>query len=458
MLDLQRPAPDASTARTPFDDPGHRSRVAAVSTGLAARAAERTTLHIDKGGVHHFVPRPGDQRFAGRKVDVSQLRNLLHVDVASKRAWAEPGITFAELVKETLKHGLVPRTVPELTGITIGGAVAGCSVESMSFRYGGFHDSCFAYEALTTSGELVQCSPELEPELFEALHGSYGTLGVLTGIGFHLVDSKPFVRLDYQRYASGAACVDAMKELCERGDFDFLDGIAHGPTEYVLCIGRFVDTVPYVSDYTGEHIFYKSTRDRKEDFLSTYDYFFRYDTECHWLTRTVPPLEWGWVRKTIGKPFLGSTNLITWSRRLEKIFALQRRPDVVVDVFVPHNQMRSFVDWYERSFDYWPLWLVPYRMSKKYGWINPRHAVAMNDDLFVDCAVYGKRNNRRDIDYSQLLEQKTYELHGIKTLISENHHSREQFWQIFNRPAYEAAKQRMDAAGLQPDLYDKFHR
>ena len=69
-----------------------------------------------------------------------------------------------------------------------------------------------------------------------------------------------------------------------------------------------------------------------------------------------------------------------------------------------------------------------------------------------------KRNNRRDIDYSQLLEQKTYELHGIKTLISENHHSREQFWQIFNRPAYEAAKQRMDAAGLQPDLYDKFHR
>ena len=52
----------------------------------------------------------------------------------------------------------------------------------------------------------------------------------------------------------------------------------------------------------------------------------------------------------------------------------------------------------------------------------------------------------------------TYELGGIKTLISENHHSREQFWTIFNRPAYEAAKQRMDPAGLQPDLYDKFHQ
>lgn len=457
MLQSQ-PGTSPTVSLSPFDDPSHAGRVDAVARALAARAAERASLHIDKGGVHHFVPRPGDTRFTGRAVDLRALNHILTIDIVGKRAWAEPGITFAELVKETLKVGLVPMTVPELTGITIGGAVAGCSVESMSFRYGGFHDSCFEYEALTTTGERVRCSPQQEPELFEALHGSYGTLGILTGIGFRLVDAKPFVRIDYLRYPDGETCALAMKQLCLAGDFHFIDGIVHSPTEYVLCVGRFVDKPPYVSDYTGEHIYYKSTRHRKEDFLSTYDYFFRYDTECHWLTRTVPPLEWGWVRKTIGKPFLGSTNLITWSRRLEKILALQKRPDVVVDVFIPHNRMGEFFSWYESAFDYWPLWLVPYRMNKKYGWINPQHAAQMNDDLFVDCAIYGKRNGKRDVDYSQLLEQKTYELAGIKTLISENHHSREQFWTIFNQPAYDAAKQRMDPNGLQPNVYDKFHR
>ena len=43
----------------------------------------------------------------------------------------------------------------------------------------------------------------------------------------------------------------------------------------------------------------------------TEDYLFRYDTECHWLTATVPPLEWKPVRRAVGRWFLGSRNLIT---------------------------------------------------------------------------------------------------------------------------------------------------
>ena len=57
-----------------------------------------------------------------------------------------------------------------------------------------------------------------------------------------------------------------------------------------------------------------------------------------------------------------------------------------------------------------------------------------------------------------MLEEKTYELDGIKTLISRNHHTRERFWQIFNRANYEAAKARLDPRAVFPSLYEKFHK
>ena len=60
----------------------------------------------------------------------------------------------------------------------------------------------------------------------------------------------------------------------------------------------------------------------------------------------------------------------------------------------------------------------------------------------IDCAVYGKRNNARHVDWSQAIEEKTYELGGIKTLISRNHHTRERFWQIYDRAALGGGKAR----------------
>src|SRR5438094_722839 len=179
----------------------HDERVHAVAEQTRALAASRQPAHIDKGGVHHVVPlAAGDGRFAGRRVDVSALRHVLEVDTERRRCVAEPGVTFRDLLNATLPHGLAPAIVPELEGITVGGAVAGCSVESASFRYGGFHDTCLAYEVVTGTGEVIACSPEQEPLLFGMIHGSYGTLAVLTRVSFALVPAMPYVHVEYRRF------------------------------------------------------------------------------------------------------------------------------------------------------------------------------------------------------------------------------------------------------------------
>jgi FAD/FMN-containing dehydrogenase len=440
---------------TPSD---HNRRVQAVAERLRELATSGEPVHIAKGGVHHVVPLPGDPRFRTRPVDVSTLRHILEIDVEARRCVAEPGVTFAELVAATLPHGLVPTVVPELEGITLGGAVAGCSVESMSYKTGGFHDSCLAYEIVTGAGEIVRVTPESDPEAFHMVHGSYGTLAILTELTFKLVPAQPYVHLTYRRFSDFAAFDAEMRARVAAADYDFIDGIAHGPDHLVLCLGRFVAQTPYLSSYRWLDIYYKSTARRDEDYLTTPDYFFRYDTECHWLTRTVPPLEWKPVRFLVGKLFLGSTNLIRWSGRLAPLLGMKKRPDVVVDVFIPARRFADFFAWYARDYVFWPLWIVPYKVDAPYPWISDAHGARMGDTSMIDCAVYGKKNADPAVDWSQVLEEKTHELGGIKTLISRNHYSRERFWEIYSQERYERVKTRLDPRGVFKNLFDKFSR
>ena len=131
---------------------------------------------------------------------------------------------------------------------------------------------------------------------------------------------------------------------------------------------------------------------------------------------------------------------------------------MVVDVFIPARRFGEFWDWYRRDFNFWPLWIVPYRIAKPYPWISDAHRERMGETLFIDAAVYGKPNSDPDVDWSEVLEKKTFELGGIKTLISRNHYDAERFWSIYSQPRYRAAKARLDPGNLFGDLFAKMSR
>lgn len=434
----------------------HNSKIQEIAKQIREKASSEEKAHIDKGGVPHVVPLPGDKRRTGKPIRIQGLKEILEINTEKQICCAEPGVTFASLVKATLPLGLVPKVVPELEGITIGGAVAGCSVESMSYRYGGFHDSCLEYEIIRSDGEII--TVEKDSFLFEMIHGSYGTLGILSKLTFELIPAKPYIHLTYKKFASFGEFQKALLGHCQSGDYPFVDAIVHSPKEFVLCLGDFTDAPAYVSNYRWLKIFYKSTKRRTEDYLATYDYFFRYDTECHWLTKTIPILENKIVRFLLGRWVLGSSNLIAWSKRLEFFLKMKKRPEVVCDVFIPSARFEEFFQWYEKDFDFYPLWVIPYCFPKQYPWLDEKYAQKIGENLVIDCAIYGKSNARKDVDYSQLLEEKTIELNGIKTLISRNHFTKEKFWSIYNHSHYEKAKGILDPKGLFPDLYDKFHK
>lgn len=426
----------------------HERKVQRIARQLRERKGDRP-VSLQKRAVSHMVPRSDDPRRKDDKVDISDLDHIISIDPVRRVCVAEPGVTFVDLVEATLAHGLVPIVVPELKTITLGGAVAGCSIESMSYRYGGFHDGCLAYEVITGRGEVLRCTPENEHQLvFQMLHGTFGTLGIISELEFRLVPAKPFVRVTYERYTDLEAYKAAIRRHYEAQDIDFMDGIIHSPELYVLCAGDFVDAAPYTHSYDWMRIYWKSTATRTEDYLRTADYFFRYDKG---VTNVMPSSFLG--RLLLGR-FVSSNEVLRLAQRFPWL-AGGARPPITLDTFIAFGKVTEFLTWYRDAFRHYPLWCVPYKVVRPYEWLAPAYRPPVDDPLYLDLAVYGMKQPPDGIDYYRLIEEKLMELRQIKTLISHNRYTEAEFWSVFNRENYDRARAVTDPGGVFRDLYSK---
>ena len=427
--------------------PQHRAKVDRVRAQLRAVAPERG-VSSHKRVVSHQVPKRTDARRRDQKIDLRDLDQILEIDPVARTCTAEPGVTFLALAKATLAHGLVPVVVPELETITIGGAVAGCSLESMSFVEGGFHDGCLEYEVVTTAGDVLVCTPDNEHALvFEMMHSSFGTLGYLTRLTFKLVPAKPFVQVVYETYRSRPEYLAAIQRHHRQRDFDFMDGILHAKDHLVLCMGRFVDRAPYTHRYDWVTVYYRTTAKRKEDYFRTLDYFFRYDRG---VTNPTPRSFLG--RLLFGK-LLDSTTVLRIANRFHKVFLSDESPEVTLDTFLPLSRTDEFLSWYDEAIGFYPLWCVPYR-RRDYAWIADGFLAGLDDELFIDLAIYGLRQPPGRNYYAEI-EAALLRVQGIKTLIAHNYYDEETFWRTWNRGNYEAVKKITDPRNVLRDLYTK---
>ncbi|MEK6827423.1 MAG: FAD-binding oxidoreductase [Nanoarchaeota archaeon] len=424
----------------------HEQKVEKIALQLKERKSKEP-LSLKKKSVSHQVPKPQDKKYSDEKIDISNLNEIISIDVDKKICVAEPGVTFIDLVKATLKHNLAPMTVPEHKQITIGGAVAGCSIESMSYKYGGFHDSCLEFEIITAKGEIINCSPENDNLHFQMMHGTFGTLGIISKLKFKLIPTKPFVKMTYEKYSNLEDYKTSIFNHFKNKDIDFMDGIIHSAEEYVLSIGNFIDDAPYTSDYTWTKVYFVSTKNRKEDYFNTEDYFFRYDRG---ITSVTPK---NFLGRLLFRKFITSTNILKTAQKLHKVIPPEKIP-VIIDLFIPFSKMTEFMEWYKKEVNFFPLWCVPYRKSHDYEWIDSSFLEDTKDELFLDIAIYDmKRKDGKN--YYRILEEELKKIGGLKTLISNNFYSEEEFWKIWNKENYDKVKKIADPDNIFRNLYEK---
>ena len=263
-----------------------RDAYAAVPPGVPVRLAKPTS------NLFRFrdsaKPGSGSERVS---LDVSAFARVIHVDAETATAVVGGMTTYEDLCDATLPHGLMPLVVPQLKTITLGGAVTGLGIESTSIWHGLPHESVIEMQILTGDGRVVVATKDNEySDLYYGFPNSYGTLGYSLALTIELMPVKPYVHLRHFAFNDPKSCMDAIAEIAAAGSYqghkaDFLDGTAFSNSELYLTVGAFSDKAPWLSDYTGQQVYYKSLQVSREDFLTIKDYIWRWDTDWFWCSR-----------------------------------------------------------------------------------------------------------------------------------------------------------------------------
>jgi FAD/FMN-containing dehydrogenase len=400
---------------------------------------------------------------AKQKLNVRDFNHVLHVN--KEEGWIEvEGVTqYYDLVAEALKHDLMPTVVPQLRSITIGGATSGVGIEATSFKYGLVHETILEMDILLSSGEVVTATPTNEyKDLFFAMPNSYGTLGYILKLKVKAIPVKKYVHVNHILFNSYADLVEGINKYIQDTTIHFLDGVIFSDKEMYLSLGRFTDEAPYVSDYTYQNIYYRSLRDRQEDYLTTHDYIWRWDTDWFWCSKNLY-MQNPFVRMLVGKKRLNSvfyTKIMRWNakwklaERIEKLLG-RHSESVIQDVDIPINNLENYLQFFSSEIGITPVWVCPikrYNPSATFP-LFPMPAGTIHVNVGFWDVIHTKEPKPEGY-YNKKVEAKVEELHGIKSLYSSVFYDEKTFWKIYNKPTYDTLKQTYDHDKKLPNLYD----
>ncbi|HLJ51661.1 MAG TPA: FAD-binding oxidoreductase [Bryobacteraceae bacterium] len=416
---------------------------------LQANRARGGPIGLAKSTSNLFRHRDGR---GAAKIDVRNFNRVLTVDRNCLVADVEGMTTYADFVDETLNCGLLPTVVPQLKSITVGGAVSGLGIESSSFRFGLVHETVVEMDILLGDGSIVTCSRSQHEDLFYGFPNSYGTLGYVLRLRVMLVPARPYVHLVHEKFHEPASYFDRIAELCAAGRLDYLDGVVFGRDEMYVTTGEFTEEAPRLSDYTYLRIYYKSIREKTEDWLTAKHYIWRWDTDWFWCSKhfgvqnpTIRLLATKWA-----------LNSVTYQRimRLSRLLPAGGTESVIQDVDIPIEKAEEFLDFLLRDIGITPVWICPFKafdptVTFDLYALDPKK-------VYVNFGFWDMVPAAHEHGFfNRLVERKAMDLGGKKGLYSTVYYDEETFWKIYNKERYFALKQKYDPGGVFQDLYKK---
>ena len=80
------------------------SKAKAIAAQITENNAKKMSLY--RGSISHSVPGSKNGKNGAKKIDISNLTELIEINPEKMVCRAESGITLSELVRETLKYNL----------------------------------------------------------------------------------------------------------------------------------------------------------------------------------------------------------------------------------------------------------------------------------------------------------------------------------------------------------------
>lgn len=453
----------------------HRQKIEQLQQAIERQRGQPLTLTYGKGNSN--TTRSKSYKKGCASLSCHSLNQVIKIDQDKKRIWVEPRLTMEELVKATLPYGLMPPTVPEFKGITVGGAILGAAAESSSHQWGIFHDSCTGLHFLNGKGELIQTTPDRNEDLYYGLSGSYGSLGLLVAAEIQLVPAQKSVRLTYHNFESAHLALEKMQTLV--GNCDFVDGIIFASNHTVLISGKLTEepAPPYFQQWFAKQVQQNSA----PQLMPLYDYLFRYDQGAFWMGSFLFSLPFltryltqgllniwpnqGWFTETeIAKfkslPLPGILATVTQPlMKSQRLWGLLHKAErwvqdrlVIQDFCIPFPQAAPFLSEILRDPGTFPIWLCPIQGTTTPQFLSPHYG----HPLFLNFGIYGVPSYSAPM--SQImnkLENTTRIFNGRKVLYSRSFYDSKTFWQIYPKSDYDQLRQKTYACGIWRDLTEK---
>jgi FAD/FMN-containing dehydrogenase len=441
-----------STATTPDSYAAKTARLTSNwQTGAGPLRLEKSTI----SNLFRYQPRGT----AARRLSLGEFNHVLSLDAEAGIVEVEGLTTYETVVRHCLQHGFLPLVAPELKHITVGGATVGIGIESTCYRYGFVHDGLREADVLLPGGTIVTARADNEhAALFSALPNSYGTLGYILRAKIALHRASPYVHLHVQKFTDADAYLDAMRVACDSPDLQFVEGLFFGDGRFFLMTGRFVDRANEVDDIIRKDVFYRLVETRRDIYLETFDYIFRYDPDWFW---NVPETGfYNLFRRYAPEHWRNSAFYTKYvALKGKALGALGMRDDrtepLIQDWEVPWRHgaelIRFAIDHVDLAGRPWAA--VPIKAPRQ-PTLYPIEPNQLYFNLGCYCQVQ-RPAGMEPYHYTKILDRKCFELGGIKMLYSSTFLNEAEFDALYNGAAYRELKAKYDAGGNAQTLYKK---
>lgn len=164
-------------------------------------------------------------------LDTTRMDRILDFDRAGGRIIVEPGVRLIDIFRKVLHLRFALASVPSESTITVAGAI-GTNVNGKDgWRMGNFGDQVVSIKLLLASGELIDIDRTAEPDLFRAVVGGIGLLGIIVQATLQLRKiPSPFLEISRTPVHDLGELLEHLRQVERNSDFAvvWLDTCARG--------------------------------------------------------------------------------------------------------------------------------------------------------------------------------------------------------------------------------------
>ncbi len=186
----------------------------------------------------------------GDVLDLTALDHVRAFDPDRGTIVVEAGVAIEKLWRTALPHGWWPAVVPGTMRPTVGGCVAMNIHGKNHFKVGGFGEHVEELELVVADGSRRTLTPSGDPDIFRAVVGGFGLLGVVTAARLRLKRVySGLLDVTAATTSSIAAMIDEFERRAPTSDYlvgwvDCFDRSGRGVLHAAKHLGPDVDPAP----------------------------------------------------------------------------------------------------------------------------------------------------------------------------------------------------------------------